>query len=694
MEGKRGTVGSLPETFFDHGSTSSTAAIGQPVYWNNVRNPIENRLPDFLLSPNDVNAGYVNSIGREEQELGRWTLGEPSSSSTQNEVSHNEWKTAHGWSSSMSASASAGPRLEGRGYEQNSPFVQSSNLDAVPQDLNLNADLVGRGDSNFQVAERSNLNKPTGSENEQSLCGAGPEAGYVVDGNDSRPGCLYEGRRASCKRKALEGNVGQPSSSGSSSYFHRAESSAWHGVSASYSAGSSVNVSAPSRQAHPRLGFDVRGSTSDSIAEPIVLPTAESSHRNFRLRMNPSSIQEPIAPPIFSAGDTVRQPVFLSSQQSSRLLRTDNSLDLRSAPVIDNASPQNLNVEIHVPTLPRNVQPFRWNGGSGSRTGSSLSSNTFGDREAVPREGNQSRSMGRNLLDHPVFVRAPELRTLVRNPTNRGLSGGNTSIPGNVASTSAGSSGANASSASAWAPQPNPSSQYPRRLSELVRQSLISSVNAEHVGQGNHPSLSSGPPASPEEMLLSSRVANQGHYHAYPSRSMSWLQRQDAGLLGIPHSLRTLAAATEGRSRLVVSELRNVLDLMRRGENLRFEDVMILDQSVLLGVADIHDRHRDMRLDIDNMSYEELLALEERIGNVSTGLDEETILNHLKRRKYSSDLGTQLEAETCCICREEYNDGEDIGTLECGHDFHADCIKLWLIQKNMCPICKTTGLTK
>lgn len=31
---------------------------------------------------------------------------------------------------------------------------------------------------------------------------------------------------------------------------------------------------------------------------------------------------------------------------------------------------------------------------------------------------------------------------------------------------------------------------------------------------------------------------------------------------------------------------------------------MILDQSVFLGVADIHDRHRDMRLDVDNMSYE------------------------------------------------------------------------------------------
>ncbi|XWS25586.1 hypothetical protein CRYUN_Cryun27aG0080800 [Craigia yunnanensis] len=636
-----------------------------------------------------MNIGYVNPIGREEPELGRWSLGEPSSSGTQNEVSHNEQKTDHGWLSSMSATANAGARLEERQYEQNSLFVQSSNSDTVPQDLSLNACLVGHGDNNCQVTEQSNLYKPSGSENERSLPGAGPEAfllssgsgGYVVDDNDSRPGCSYEGRRASCKRKALEGNIGQSSSNGSSSYFHRAESSAWHGVSPSYSAGSSVNISPPSRQAHPRLGLDVRGSASDSIPE--------SSHRNFRLRINPSSIQEPSAP-IFSTGDTTRQSVVSSSLQSSRILPTDHSLDLRSAPVVDNTSPQNPNVVIHVPTLPRNVQTFRWNGGSGSRTGSSSISNVSGDRDAVPREGHQSRSIARNLLDHPMSVPAPELRTLFRNPTNRGFSSGNISVPGNRAGSS---SGANASPASTWVPHPNPSSQFPRRLSELVRQSLMSSPGTESGGQGNHSSLSSGPPTSPEEMLLSSGVANQGHHCPYP-RSMPWLERQDAGLLGIPHSLRTLAAATEGRSRLLVSEIHNVLDLMRRGENLRFEDVMILDQSVYLGVADIHDRHRDMRLDVDNMSYEELLALEERIGNVSTGLSEETILNRLKRRKHSSAPGAQFEAEPCCVCREEYNDGEDLGTLECGHNFHADCIKQWLMLKNLCPICKKMGLTK
>lgn len=42
--------------------------------------------------------------------------------------------------------------------------------------------------------------------------------------------------------------------------------------------------------------------------------------------------------------------------------------------------------------------------------------------------------------------------------------------------------------------------------------------------------------------------------------------------------------------------------------------------------------------------------------------------------------------------QEEYDGGDDIGTLECGHDFHTNCIKQWLMQKNLCPICKTTGL--
>lgn len=214
--------------------------------------------------------------------------------------------------------------------------------------------------------------------------------------------------------------------------------------------------------------------------------------------------------------------------------------------------------------------------------------------------------------------------------------------------------------------------------------SLLSSADVASGGQ------SSSNPSS-QEMGLPSGEGNQGHPLSR-SRGAVSLDRQLDGALGMPHSLRTLAAASEGRSRLV-SEIRGVLDLMRRGEGLRFEDVMILDQSVFFGMGHTHDRHRDMRLDVDNMTYEELLALEERIGNVSTGLNEETILKVLKRRKYFSiAMVSQLEEEPCCVCQEQYNEGEYIGTLDCGHEFHTSCIKQWLMHKNLCPICKKTGL--
>ncbi|KAK8487033.1 hypothetical protein V6N12_020252 [Hibiscus sabdariffa] len=386
MQGRRDTLGSLPKTLFDHSSTSNNAAIEQQVWWNNTQNPIENRLPNCLLSSNDLNIGYVNSTGREEQ-LGRWSLGEPSSSGTQNEVSYNERKTDHGWSLSMSTSANVGLRLEGQRYEQSYLFTQGSNADTVAQNQMLNGGLVGHSDNNCQVTELSNLYKPSESENEQNSLVVGPEAfllspgsaGYVVDDNDSRPGCSYEVHRASCKRKALEGNVGQSSSSGSSSYYHSAECSSWRGVSASYTTGSSVNIRPPSRKTHPRLGLVIRGSASDSIPpKSIVLPPpAESSHRNFRLRINPSSIQEPIARPLFSTDNIVRGSVVSSAPQSSRLLPIDHSLDLSSAPVVPNASSENPNVVVNVPTLLQNVS-------FGSRTGSSSNSNLSADRDVVP----------------------------------------------------------------------------------------------------------------------------------------------------------------------------------------------------------------------------------------------------------------------------------------------------------------------
>ncbi|GAA0155204.1 ubiquitin-protein ligase [Lithospermum erythrorhizon] len=135
----------------------------------------------------------------------------------------------------------------------------------------------------------------------------------------------------------------------------------------------------------------------------------------------------------------------------------------------------------------------------------------------------------------------------------------------------------------------------------------------------------------------------------------------------------------EARQRLV-RQLRNTA---QRGNNRRA-------QNVTIEVAE-HDRHRDMRLDIDNMSYEELLALEERIGNVCTGLSDEVIMRSMKQRKHLP-VNSSSTSEPCCICQEEFVAGDEIGATVCEHEFHFKCIKEWLSQKNVCPICKKTAL--
>ncbi|KAK9072775.1 hypothetical protein SSX86_009210 [Deinandra increscens subsp. villosa] len=118
------------------------------------------------------------------------------------------------------------------------------------------------------------------------------------------------------------------------------------------------------------------------------------------------------------------------------------------------------------------------------------------------------------------------------------------------------------------------------------------------------------------------------------------------------------------------------------------EGLMIVDRSASYGSRNPFDQHRDMRLDIDDMSYEDLLALGERIGSVGTGLSDHLISMCIQESIYCSSDQMQEEG-TCVICLEEYANMDDVGILRvCGHDFHVGCIRKWLSLKNLCPICK------
>ncbi|XP_074574956.1 uncharacterized protein LOC141831490 [Curcuma longa] len=123
------------------------------------------------------------------------------------------------------------------------------------------------------------------------------------------------------------------------------------------------------------------------------------------------------------------------------------------------------------------------------------------------------------------------------------------------------------------------------------------------------------------------------------------------------------------------------------------EGVAVMDRSAFYDPMHFIDQHRDMRLDIDNMGYEELLALEERIGCVCVGLSVDAIRSCLRETLYCSDqTEDDHEEDGCPICLEEYKDSETLGQLNCKHIFHSSCVKKWLLIKNTCPICKASAL--
>ena len=51
---------------------------------------------------------------------------------------------------------------------------------------------------------------------------------------------------------------------------------------------------------------------------------------------------------------------------------------------------------------------------------------------------------------------------------------------------------------------------------------------------------------------------------------------------------------------------------------------------------------------------------------------------------------------SCILFRmqEEFVEEDELGRLDCGHGYHSVCIKQWLVQKNECPICKSSAYMK
>lgn len=585
MQGQRGAIGPLPETLeFNCGATSSNPTVDQQICWNNMRNLGDNDgdIHEYLLPLSDMNSPpYMNSINHEWHNSSGWSLGEPSSSNAQSETNNSQQKRELGWTSPISASVATGPRAEGRHFERTNvlsadnvntnPMYSHNSNSHMSANLNLNAGLADSVGEDSLHLEHPNLHKSSGSVNECVPPGivSGPfppppppprNNSFVLESTDARSGCSLDARRMSCKRKAIEDNVGPSLDGGSSSSSssQHIESNAWNTLPTPDHAGSSLSRSATSEQVNASLWLGMGDEAPENLPDSNDVGSTETFRRNLRLRISPSSQQNPIPPSAFPSGSVIRHPSMPTSSMSQRFPPVDNSLDLRAAPMVDNVIPQSQPLVIHVPSLPMNMQSVRWNGSSSSSSSQSSSSILCADRDNQAREESSSRSSSRNIFDRaPVFVPATDLRNLVRNPTVRASSSANVSMSGNVASSSrtASNSAINQSSSSAWVSRPN-APQYPRRLSEYVRRSLFSPPSETAGTQNpsnNYSSLRSGPTASSEGRVPSSLAGGQGHHQSHP-RSL-WMERHGDAEFGIPYSLRHLAAAGEGSSSRLVSEV-------------------------------------------------------------------------------------------------------------------------------------------
>lgn len=134
-----------------------------------------------------------------------------------------------------------------------------------------------------------------------------------------------------------------------------------------------------------------------------------------------------------------------------------------------------------------------------------------------------------------------------------------------------------------------------------------------------------------------------------------------------------------------INEVAQAIEEQRQRQllNLRRREMMMnYLMSMLLG---LRQRSELDYPNVDNMSYEELLALEERMGNVNKGLTQETI-NKIPTEKFSR---YKFIDDKCIICQYEFKSNEKVKVLPCKHCFHPDCIDEWLKNQKACPYCKT-----
>jgi len=639
--------------------------------------------PHYLLNSHEVGMPSGSLIGQQNTSLSLW---EPAgSSSMECLVDHDNFFQAKREHLASSRSIGAPLSIERRRHEGTSS-LPSHNLNI---DLNINqADQFGSDDVDLAHGNgqpRANtVTAHRGSFITEHILHHGVSSDAI--GNSSRNAECFVGaagqdsHHAAFKRKYLDGCHAESSANGSSRNRHQNNSTLLPPPTTceSFTIPTATNFSVPY---HPveQLNQSTNIAASSTLSDHYSSysdPRGNEFVRNTRMRINPSDYDQSL-PSLLPEG-SFRCSAYQSTQQQSSFI---------PAQPRQVSSSSGSHSRSHVPAVTQFSQNLRRPStvSFGSRIGNS---STSGSTIPIPA----SQDPGTSLLgsDYPEPLLLGSLFTA--DSTNFLSASGSISNQQNSGS----------SSSSMLRPAVNVGTQVPefnvsqpsttlRGSSDVFRRSLIS-AGISHSRSSSIPLQHRGNSSTSHEIRNHQPGSSSRAHQQHPLRpGHSSVDRQSSGYLDLQSFMQTIASREGGRP---MSEIRNVFDQIRQGRNARLEDLLLIDRSLIMRRANLIDRHRDMRLDVDNMSYEELLALGERIGYVNTGLTEEKILSNLKQWKcvLKSLDDPPTSVEPCCICQEDYVEGEDLGRLDCGHDFHTASIKQWLVIKNLCPICKKTAL--
>lgn len=98
----------------------------------------------------------------------------------------------------------------------------------------------------------------------------------------------------------------------------------------------------------------------------------------------------------------------------------------------------------------------------------------------------------------------------------------------------------------------------------------------------------------------------------------------------------------------------------------------------------IEESRRQDTSNPDNMSYEQLLELGDKLGKVSKGLKKEQLAK-IPAKSWRPGV---TKSNNCSICFEDFTVRHRVKLLsECGHEYHDNCINKWLESESRCPVC-------